>query len=85
MTSAQRLFFEVNGYVVIEHTLTQSEGRNLLTALSVFHTRFEAEVNPAEAIIDGSRWERYDPPQKRWIESGRKGMVRDRDVGQQDT
>jgi len=62
MTSAQRLFFEVNGYVVIEHTLTQSECRNLLTALSELRTRFEAEVNPAEAIIDGSRSERYDPP-----------------------
>ena len=62
MTSAQRLFFEVNGYVVIEHTLTQSECRDLLTALSELRTRFEAEVNPAEAIIDGSRWERYEPP-----------------------
>ena len=62
MTPAQRLHFEVNGYVVIENTLSAAECEELLEALEELRARFEAEENPAEAVIDGALAESWKPP-----------------------
>ena len=62
MTPGQRLYFEVNGYVVIENTLAAAECEELLDALEELRARFEAEENPAEAVIDGALAETWKPP-----------------------
>ncbi len=62
MTPAQRLYFEVNGYVVIENALTAAECEELLAALEELRARFEAEENPAEAVIDCALVESWKPP-----------------------
>lgn len=62
LTPGQRLFFEVNGYVVIENTLTAGEVARIRDALYELKRRFEARPNPTKDRIDGCTLSEHEPP-----------------------
>jgi hypothetical protein len=62
MTPGQRLFFEVNGYVVVENTLTQDEVSRIREALMALKHQFETSDNPTEHRINGCYLYEHKPP-----------------------
>jgi hypothetical protein len=61
LTPGQRLFFEVNGYVVIENTLTPDEVRRTKDALVELRSKFKDSGDPSKFNLNGCRCERFEP------------------------
>ena len=62
MTPGQRLFFDVNGYVVIENTLSSEEVENIRNALYDLKQNFESSDNPADHRVNGCILYDHRPP-----------------------
>jgi len=60
LTPAQRYHLDVNGYVIIENTLTEEEVGALLNALQKLKRDFEATGDPANALVRNCRVSRYE-------------------------
>ncbi len=61
LTPGQRLFFEVNGYVVIENTLTPQETRRTKDALLNLRRTFAESGDPLSFNLNGCHSGRFDP------------------------
>lgn len=61
MTPGQRLYFEVNGYVVIENTLTREEIERYRDALYRLRDTFLAADDPDELSINGCHTYQISP------------------------
>ncbi|MBV7335522.1 phytanoyl-CoA dioxygenase family protein [Chloroflexi bacterium TSY] len=61
LTPAQRYYLDVNGYVIIENTLTENEVGMLLEALQKLKRDFEATGDPANAVVHSCRVSHYQP------------------------
>jgi len=62
LTPGQRLFLDVNGYVVVENTLTQDEVGRTRDALFEIKRQFEASDAPTEHRINGCYLYEHKPP-----------------------
>ncbi|MEZ4866216.1 MAG: phytanoyl-CoA dioxygenase family protein [Caldilineaceae bacterium] len=61
LTSAQRYHLDVNGYVVVENTLTTAEVTRLREALQQLKRDLIATGDPEHAVVRGCRFSHYEP------------------------
>lgn len=61
LTPGQRLFLEVNGYVVIENTLNDDETGRMLEALQRLKRQFEAADDPEAHRVNGCQVAKLEP------------------------
>ena len=61
LTSGQRLFFEVNGYVVVENTLAPDELQRTKDALLELRRTFAESGDPLNFNLHGCHADRFEP------------------------
>ena len=61
LTPGQRLFFEVNGYVVVENTLGPDELQRTKEALLALRRKFAESGDPLNFKLNGCRADRFGP------------------------